>query len=204
VNIKARMLLVVNVWACSGETKSNPAEMPEALPTRASAHAGTVISSDDGTSFFGQEVAVDVRDIAQEPGLVAAVLAIGPGGHTWTAQFRAERSVLPAGEGVADIRQAPLDVGVANVERLHNGRPLHRAASGHVSYAFERDRVRMKVIADSELISGSIEAVYQVRCWVMPSALGLSGNGEVGEGSAVQLVLDEMYTSQFCAEFAPR
>jgi hypothetical protein len=127
----------------------------------------------------------------------------GNGRELWTGQVEVERSILPTGSGTAVIKQAPLEIGIANVERKRGENPVHQATSGTLTYSFsDPQRVELAVDTDAAVSSGTISARFQARCWVKASELPRADDQTPGEPDVgVHMAMDERFTTSQCAEF---
>ncbi len=167
---------------------------------------GTIVSTSDGSRFYGDDVAIDVYNYGspQYRDQLVMVFLAGNGTDAWTAQTEVERSVLTTGAGTAEIKWAALEVGVANVERKRGDYAVARPRTGTFTYQLsEGQRVDVAIDCDENVVSGTVAARFQVRCWVnakdLPRTDGQSP-GEIPEG--VSLALDEKFSTPQCAEFA--
>jgi hypothetical protein len=200
-------MISVLLPACGRTVEYQTAPPGDAEPTdlvESAQPRGTIVRTRDGTRFFGDEAAVDVYnyDSPNFPNRMLLQLLGGAGSDLWTAQTQLQADAFPNVSGTAQIGRLAIGVGVANLERLRNGRALYPAASGKFSYSLnENGRLTIDVSADSDLVSGTVDASFQVRCWVRPAELGLDENGHSPDSGGVSTVLDTEYRTRACAPY---
>ncbi len=194
------------VIAALGLVACGRSERSTSTPEETTGEArGTVISTRDGTKFFGDDVAVDVYNYGT-PGYVdksVMVFLAGNGNEVWTAQVQIDRNFLGNGGGTATIKRAPLEVGIANVERKRGDYPVAQPDSGTLMYSFaEGQRVDVAVDTDADSVAASISARFQVRCWVNAQEVSNEGEQTPGQPSeGVAMALDEHFTTPQCEEY---
>jgi hypothetical protein len=195
------MLAAAFGMACSGKSAVESA-LSRPGPTEPSVVRGTVMETEDGRRFFGYDSAIDVR---REPGgeTIDVNVTVGVERDIWTSLFRITRADLPGGQGVAEIKQIPLEVGIGWAERMRDGFSVYRAASGTIAYEFSDGRMKAQVSSDALMTSGTIHGGYQVRCWVEPSEIGLESNLGIPSDGRGEIVVDKNFETEFCSAFAP-
>lgn len=50
-------------------------------------------------------------------------------------------------------------------------------------------------------LDGTVEASFQVRCWVRPSELGVDENGQSPDSGGVSTILDTKYQTSACLRY---
>lgn len=165
-----------------------------------SVYTGTVVTASDGTRFVGDTVAVDVRKIGGAPQVKVSVLAFSAA-ELMTALMEIPPEQLPAGDGSARIAQMPMEPGIAYVERQRRNGPTTRAADGMIVYSLGGKHITMSIQGSPADVSSSLDATFQIRCWVPPGDIGAEPNGSGDTGAVQQLVLDEQLQSNFCSPY---
>ena len=197
------LLVVLGSTAATGcgetsHTRASGDSSPDDQPV---AYTSTLVTTTDGTKFVGDKIAIDVRNGPGEVQVDVHVLAFGQV-ESWTAMLRLPGDHVPTGTGIAQVRQVPLQPGIAYVER-HKGGQATKANDGTMTYEFDGKHARIRVDSGTPGISASLDATYAFRCWVPPSELGLAGTGQ-GSPGAVEVVLDETFKSAPCVRYRPQ
>lgn len=165
----------------------------------ASEHTGTIVTASDGTKFVGEAVAIDVRFLDGHVQADVALLAYGRN-EMITALVRVPEEFVPMGSGEASIAQVPLEPGIGWVERTRKGEETKRGTSGTMSYVLDGRRISWAIREDVPDLSASVDATFQVRCWVPPADIGIREQGTVA-GGGQQLAIDTRFQTEFCRRF---